>query len=418
MEALLNSKTPASWISGSARTLDGARLSQTINFARIALIVGLVFLHYHAYPNSRTSPFDGMDVAEHPVATFINSFVLFFFFSVVPLLSMVSGWLFFALPVDNPGAVLNQRIRRRFVSLYLPLVFWNLLFLAILAILYAQSPHHPLLDQVNLRFGSAGWLDYLNAVFGITQHPVGFQFWFVRDLFVTALVSPVLWWVLRHAPLLGMAVLGAAWLAGSGLLIFFRADVAFFFYLGALLRLRGTPLQIDRNVALVLLAVYVALVALRAAAPMFIDFDGARPALLTLATRLMRLVGVLAVWGMFLQIAPTRLGARIASYSGLAFFLHAAHFPLIAQIKIVLWRWVPTPSDAWMVAHYVASVMATVAIAIGVGLLLARGLPRAFALVNGGRLALVGESPAPSLEAASGIGGPVAREARGGESRK
>ncbi|HXV26367.1 MAG TPA: hypothetical protein VED46_19200, partial [Alphaproteobacteria bacterium] len=70
---------------GDAAPISARELSQTIGFARITLIVGLVFLHYESFPNSRVSPFRGFDPLEHQVATFVNSFVLFFFFSVVPL---------------------------------------------------------------------------------------------------------------------------------------------------------------------------------------------------------------------------------------------------------------------------------------------------------------------------------------------
>ncbi|UTA55615.1 hypothetical protein L3D22_07380 [Lysobacter soli] len=84
------------WLRGTESSpLSAQELSRTINLARISLIVGLVFLHYQTYPNSTASPFDGIDQAHHPWATYINSFVLFFFFSAVPLLSMISGWLFF-----------------------------------------------------------------------------------------------------------------------------------------------------------------------------------------------------------------------------------------------------------------------------------------------------------------------------------
>lgn len=79
-------------------------LSRTIDLSRLALIVGLVFLHYGTFPNFRASPFGGMSVTEHEVATFINSFALFFFFSAVPVLSMISGWLFFSF-INGPGAI-------------------------------------------------------------------------------------------------------------------------------------------------------------------------------------------------------------------------------------------------------------------------------------------------------------------------
>jgi surface polysaccharide O-acyltransferase-like enzyme len=371
---------------GNARALSERELSQTINFARIALIVGLVFLHYDSYPNSRSSPFRGLDTEQHQIATFVNSFVLFFFFSVVPLLSMVSGWLFFSFTADpraNPREALGHRIRRRFVSLYLPLVFWNALFLGILLLVYLANPAYPLLHEINIDFETAGIRQYVNAVFGLTQHPVGFQFWFVRDLFVTALVSPLLWVLLRHAPLVGAVVLGAVWITDHDLWIFFRTDVLFFFYLGGLVRMRGVSVEIGWNATVVLMALYVALVALRTLAPYVID---GVPTLLACSTRAMRLVGVLACWGLFTRVAPTRFGAQVARYGGLAFFLHAAHFPLLAEVKLLLWDLVPEQTDGWMIAHYAASVVVTVGIGISAGMLLARWKPQWFALLNGGRL--------------------------------
>jgi hypothetical protein len=95
-------------VRGDAPVMSKEALSRTINFARISLIVGLVFLHYEWFPNARISPFRGLDPAQNQFATFVQSFVLFFFFSVVPLLSMISGWLFFSFR-DDAKAGLRSR---------------------------------------------------------------------------------------------------------------------------------------------------------------------------------------------------------------------------------------------------------------------------------------------------------------------
>jgi len=369
-------------IRGDAPAMSKDTLSQTINFARISLIVGLVFLHYEWFPNARISPFRGLDPTQNQIATFVQSFVLFFFFSVVPLLSMISGWLFFSFHGDA-AAALRSRMGRRFASLYLPLVFWNALFLAILLLLFQVNPANKLLAEMNIDLGSAGVLDYVNAVFAVTEHPIGFQFWFVRDLFVTALVSPLLWLLLTRAPLLGAMFFGGAWLIGHDLWIFFRADVVFFFYLGACIRLRGVPVEIGARATLVFLAAYIAMCAVRTLAPYVVDGD---PFVLQVMTRGMRLVGVLACWGLFQRIAPTPIGGLVARFGGLAFFLHAAHFPLIAEVKLILWDLLPAETQAWMLVHYVVSVLITVALGIGLGLLLTRSAPKAFALLNGGRV--------------------------------
>ena len=371
-------------VRGDGAALTKQELSQTISFARITLIVGLVFLHYDSFPNARISPFRGLDTTQDQVATFVQSFVLFFFFSVVPLLSMISGWLFFSF-LSDPSAALLSRIRRRFVSLYLPLVFWNTLFLASLLGIYYVAPHYPLLAQMNIDFGTAGPRDYVNAVFGITQHPVGFQFWFVRDLFVTVLVSPLLWMMLTRAPLFGAVVLGGSWLAGHDLWIFFRTDVVFFFYVGGLIRTRSIPVEIGSRATWVFVLVYVALCAARTLAPYAVG--DANPYVLQVATRGMRLVGVLACWGVFQRVALTSMGAQVARFGGLAFFLHAAHYPLIEEVKLALWDVLPTHTQAGMLLHYVVSVAVTTTIGIGLGLLLTRFAPRVFSLFNGGRVA-------------------------------
>jgi succinoglycan biosynthesis protein ExoH len=370
-------------VRGDSPAMSKDTLSRTINFARISLIVGLVFLHYESFPNARISPFRGLDPTQNQIATYLQSFVLFFFFSVVPLLSMVSGWLFFSFR-DDAATALRSRIRRRFSSLYLPLVFWNTLFLAVLLLLFQADPANRLLAGLNIDFASAGPLDYVNAVFGVTEHPVGFQFWFVRDLFVTVLVSPLLWLMLTRAPLLGALFLGGAWIIGHDLWIFFRTDVVFFFYLGGWIRLRRLPVEIGARATLVFVLAYVAMCAVRTLAPYVVDGD---PYILQVMTRSMRLVGVLACWGMFQRIAPTPIGGLIARFGGLAFFLHAAHYPLIAAVKLVLWDLLPAETQPWMLVHYVVSVLITVAIGIGLGLLLTRLAPKAFSLLNGGRIA-------------------------------
>jgi hypothetical protein len=368
-------------VRGDTARLSKAELSQVISFARISLIVGLVFIHYENYPNMQSSPFRGLNPAENQIATFVQSFVLFFFFSVVPLLSMISGWLFFSFKADAKEALLS-RIRRRFASLYLPLVFWNGLFLILLLLLFRLDPAHPLLQQVRYKFDNTGAFDYVNAVFGLTKHPIGFQFWFVRDLFVTVLVSPILWVLLTRAPLFGTVLLGAVWLMGHDLWIFFRTDVLFFFYLGGLVRLRQFPVEIGLRATLTFLGLYVAIVAVRTLMPYAVDGN---PFILQVATRASRIIGVLACWGVFQQIALTPFGAIAARYGGLAFFLHAAHYPLIAEIKIILWDLLPAETQFWMILHYLASVTVTVVIGIALGIVMAKGIPRSFSLLNGGR---------------------------------
>jgi hypothetical protein len=325
------------------------------------------------------------------LATGINSAILFFFFSVVPLLSMISGWLFFSFPPDDARAALKKRILRRSKSLYLPLVVWNAAYLAALYAVFWVNPHASVfthLNRLNMDFSTAGWREYGNALFAVTSEPLAFQFWFVRDLFVTVLISPILWLAIRHTPWTGAVALCVIWLGGWSMGIFIRSDVPFFFYMGALIRRKHMPTTIPLRATLGLIMLYVTLACLRALAPYAVPTaaDLVNPLWLDVATRAMRIIGVLACWGTLYRLAQTRWGERIAEFGGLAFFLHSAHWPLLAIVKAMLWRLMPQDTDAWMLVHYAASVSLTVMIGLGLGIALASKAPKVFALMNGGRL--------------------------------
>lgn len=366
-------------------------LSRAIGLSRILLVVGLVFLHYGIFPNGKLSPFLGLDMNSHQFATWLNSTVLFFFFASVPLLSMISGWLFFSFK-DEPIPALKRRIKSRFFSLYLPLIVFNLGYLLLLYAVYRVNPNASFFannTRININLASAGAWDYINAITGITDTPVAFQFWFVRDLFVTVLISPLLWLALRYAPLISAVILGAIWLSAYDTLIFVRFDVPFFFYMGGLVRMKNLPIIIPQRTTIYLFVLFVILASLRALAPYVIGehVDGVdEPFWLETVTRLMRIVGVLGCWGVIYRVAQTTSGEYVSRYGGLAFFLHSAHWPLLAIVKVAVWKFTPAATDFWMIAHWITSVAVTISICLIAGIILARFFPRIFSLMNGGRL--------------------------------
>jgi succinoglycan biosynthesis protein ExoH len=362
-------------------------ISRAISLARILLIMGLVCVHFEQFPNSTVSPLAGLDIHNHPFVTWLDSTIRLTFYTVVPVLSMISGWLFFSFTEDAWGTI-KRRMKKRFTSLYLPLLGWNTAYLIGLYTLWKFHPEYPLFDILQIKFATANLHNYLDAIGGFTHRPIGFQFWFVRDLFVTAMVSPVLWLMIRYAPWVGAAGLLVAWLCNSHLVIFCRTDVVFFFYLGALVRQKKLPMRIPMPLLIGITAFYVSWAAIRALAPYVVHFDGyTGPAWIEFLTRAMRMAGVVGAWGILYRLAQTKLGGNFGSrYGGVAFFLHAAHWPLLAILKIELWPLLPAQTGFWMLVYYFTCIALTISIGVGSGLMLAYKLPRVFAAMNGGRL--------------------------------
>lgn len=361
-------------------------LADRIEFLRFLLVAGLVLLHYGPFPGSDLSPFRGWQPGAHPVATFLNAFVLFFFLSAVPLLSAISGWLFFKGFETTPAFYL-RRIRARARSILLPMVLWNLIVFVSFVAVAAVIGDHWVLSIVAYDVTAPTPGGIVDALIGVTRHPVNFQFWFLRDLFLTILLSPLLGLMLRVAPLAGTGLLGAVWLSGFDLWIFFRTDVLFFFYLGGVLRVRQVPVGHPApRIGAALLAIFTLLVAARTLGPHVIPETGtAGTVLYEFGSRLMRAVGVAALWLVAPVIVATPAGRAVARLGAVAFFLHAVHWPLNQFIKHGLAAVLPDTGDAVMLVNYAATAVLTIALAIALAAGLNRLAPGLYDILSGGR---------------------------------
>ncbi|WP_262300358.1 acyltransferase family protein [Microvirga sesbaniae] len=360
-------------------------LSAQIDLMRFSVVVGLVFLHYGPFPGTTYDPFDGFRFEQGGLSLFVNSYFVFFFYSAVPLLSAISGYLFFK-ESDYSLGFYKKRYRSRVRSIFLPMVSWNaiaLLLSAVVALTLPLSGRIIAYDVFNLTF-----MDLVNALVGVTQRPADFQFWFLHDLLLTVLISPVLAFCIRRAPMVSLGCLAVIWLVNLPLIIFFRPDVLFFFSVGAAARIHHWPIAniASRRTAIVLLITYAVLVALRALAPTIISDEMPMARVITgMGSRILRLYGVVALWSLAPFLVQTTLGMRIAKLGVIAFFLHAIHWPLNQLVKAGFDSLLPTRSDALLLVNYFATTCLTVLLAIAVARFLNSYVPWLFDHLSGGR---------------------------------
>ena len=360
-----------------------------INFLRLLLIIGLVFLHYGTYPGSQNSPYVGaidFTATPTPVAEFVNRYFIFLFYSAVPLLGVISGYLFFKDVAASPGFFV-KRIRSRTMSIFLPMISWSAIIVILFMAIRAVSPDSVHLSMIDYDLDKFGFSQLLNALVGITRRPINFQFWFLHDLYLTVLISPVLYVLLRKLPFVGLAAIGTIWLADYDVAIFFRNDVLFFFYLGGLVRLFGWNLEfLSPRASVLAMAAYCVLVGLRTAAPSFVPEDTLLGQFITgPGTRALRLLGVAAFWGCAPFLMRTYLGRQITAWGALAFFLHSIHWPLNQFIKAGFAGILPVDGEIGLIVNYVLTVAATLAAAFIIAWALNAVAPSLFSHLSGGR---------------------------------
>lgn len=345
-------------------------ISSRINLMRIFLICGIVFVHV---PHDlQTSPFLSDANAFHWLRVFLGDS---FFRIGVPCLSAISGYLLFRRGMD--GFDYAATLRSKFRTVLTPFLIWNLSLLAL--VLLVQS------RDIGVGYFPDAWQssarDMLNLAFATEDFPVNIPLYFLRDLFICILLSPVLAYLVRRQPLLTCAILfGLAILPTLTIGLVLKKSILFSFTFGICLALYRIDVKsLDRHAWLGLL-VTVGAAALLAtglyqAGP---DF----PFWLDLARNALSIIGALGFWLLSALLIKTSFGQRLANTGSLSFWIFCAHYPLL----VVLWMiWNRMFGDAFYAVFYCGALVTTFAVLSISNSLTARYLPSFYQVLTGSR---------------------------------
>ena len=167
--------------------------------------------------------------------------------------------------------------------------------------------------------------------------PIPHQLWFVRDLIVLVLFSPVFYWGIKHLRVLPILLLFVIWLGVFKFsFVIFSREAVFFFCLGAYIAIHHSGLLLrrwDKRKYIISLALWLIIVFLKTTLP-FLDFE--QPAiLLLLLNKISILIGVIGIWSVY-DIAMKGKASpnkKIHKLSVFSFFLYAFHEPFLTIIK-------------------------------------------------------------------------------------
>lgn len=199
--------------------------TKTIDFLRFPLAVGIVLIHAD-YLNELVG--DEKLPVFSIVSTFLSKVLAV---GAVPLFFLFSGFLFFYKVENFSLGLYKNKLKRRVKSLLIPYVFWNLLTLIFFFVI--QEFYPDLLSGTNKLIKDYNFYDWFSVFWNIHGgNPMSGQLWFIRDLMVVSLFSPVVWLVVKKFHVFPVCLLGILWaldfFPSSGILLAF-----FFFSLGA-----------------------------------------------------------------------------------------------------------------------------------------------------------------------------------------
>lgn len=295
----------------------------------------------------------------------------------VPTFFLISGYLFFR-NYQQKWMCYKCKMQKRFYSLFIPYLFWNAF---IIGAYYVAESMPTILDLFNdggkKLVHNFNLCDFLHA-FGAYKdgRPILTQMWFIRDLFLLALCSPVVYFLVKYMKFVTILFFGIIWFMKqevpnweSGLL---------FFTFGACLSVNGKSLTEEiQKIANILFILTPLLVA--------VDFLLNGTVIGFYVHRTLVFVGVLFIVALIAWLVEKNKIRDIVFLSSGSFFLYVIHDPMIRFIRKATLLFVVHTSDFQMTAIYFLSVAVDILTAYVIFWCLRKYFPGVLKWTTGGR---------------------------------
>jgi succinoglycan biosynthesis protein ExoH len=345
-------------------------LSSRINLMRILLICGIVFVHVPS--DDATSQFLGSNGLFDWLRVFLGESL---FRIGVPCLSAISGYLLFVRGMESFNYA--KTLRSKAKTVLLPFLLWNcgLLVLVLCIQMFGMGVgyFHDLL--------TASPRELLTYAFAVEDFPVNVPLYFLRDLMVCILLSPLLAMLVRRIPMTTLVVLFAiAIIPDIPVAIVLKKSILFSFTLGIYVAVNKVdPKAFDRfagaGTASVLAAAGLLSVALYQNGPEY-------PWVLGLLLNALSILGAGGFWLLSALAIRSVAGRKMAGTGSLSFWIFCGHYPLLVVMWMV-WNRIADPS--LYPVFYVGAGIASFVILVVSNQMVSRFMPGTYQVLTGSR---------------------------------
>lgn len=359
--------------------------SKTIAFLRFPLIVGVVLIH-STLDDIVINGVRMADTADFPLyGNFSYLFSQVFARIAVPLFFFISGYLFFFKTDGFSGQTYVVKLKKRARTILVPYLCWNLLIIFFRLACEQLAPG--LFSGRNKPMADYSWSDWLWAFWDTShtnpaleeQMPINYPFWFIRDLMVVMIFSPLVYLLVRRFRQYAVGALGVLWLTGWWFDVAGFSITAFFFFAaGAYFGIfKKSFVNAVRKRVLLLGAIYAVFVICEL---VFRQADW-----MDYWHNLGILAGMAFAFGLcakFLSDGRWKASRFLADSS---FFVYAYHAMPLAFIVKVCFKLLHPQTDGALLFLYLFCPAVTVIVGLGIYYGLKKYLPRFTAVITGGR---------------------------------
>lgn len=194
-------------------------ISSVITFLRFPLCVAVVYIH------SLVLEYVGWDRELYPLTTYLYQIISVNIAGIaVPLFFFISGFLFFYNVEKFDVRVYMNKMKKRIYSLIVPYISWNIIILMLILLVQILFPSMVtsnkklILDYSITDYLWTFWnTNMINPGFSSMPSPICGQFWFLRDLIVLSVCSPIIYLLIKYLnPKFGifLIILSFLWVGG------------------------------------------------------------------------------------------------------------------------------------------------------------------------------------------------------------
>ena len=220
--------------------------------------------------------------------------------------------------------------------------------------------------------------DLVITLIGIDDHPISYQFWFIRDLILLCIGTPLIYALLIYAAKTTLFILFSIWLLTSYSPITPSIESITFFSFGAYLSIyRQNIFHFDQHGKLLLCA-YTILLAIDT-----ITKSHQLNLLIHKSTILIGIPAILFATSIFLKRIKTNNSLLILANQ--SFFVFALHEPLLTIIKKLTYNYFKPSSDVATLIIYLSIPIITIIICLKIHEILLKLSPKLLKTIRGNR---------------------------------
>ncbi|MCD0486854.1 acyltransferase [Pedobacter sp. MC2016-14] len=296
----------------------------------------------------------------------------------VPLFFLISGYLFF-FNIKGTVQDFNYKISKRLKTLFIPYLFWSLwglfVFFMLQTIPFSRS-------FINMSLIKDYPIKQLLTV--IFLDPLPYQLWFVKDLMLLVILSPILFYLIKTLKYFVLIAFFVLWFLNYQFVVVNNESILFF-SLGTYIGMEWKKVLLIKfgRQSFIFVGLWVSFVLCK---ELMIQFDYINPLLLNSLKKTGVLLGVFSSWALYdilFRDVDFQKSKHYPVFS-FTFFLYAFHEPVLTIYKKALLSIVGKTESGTLIV-YVLTILLTISTALTVAYLVKLIIPKFYELITGGR---------------------------------